>query len=93
MHWNHRVVRVTSQYETILTIAEVYYNDDTGVPFAYNDPFMCSETLDGLTELLNRMHSARLQPVLNYPEDFDLSAVDADDDDDDDEDTVTPYPV
>ena len=80
MHWNHRVVRTVDDetLEIMLQIAEVYYNSDTGKPYTYCEPFLTGETLEELTETLNRMQAARLQPVLAYPGDFDLTARDED---------------
>ena len=74
MHWNHRVIRLVDAetLEITLMIAEVYYNDK-GKPYAYGEPFLTGETLDDLTETLNRLQAARLQPVLAYPGDFDFT--------------------
>jgi len=80
MYWNHRVIRTVDSetLEITLQIAEVYYNSDTGKPYAYGEPFLGGETLEELTETLNRMQAARLQPVLAYPDDFDLTDRDED---------------
>lgn len=73
-HWNHRVICTVDDetLELMLQIAEVYYNDK-GEPYAYSEPFITGETLGELTETLNRMQAARLQPILVYPGDFSLT--------------------
>jgi hypothetical protein len=84
MKWNHRVVFIKAGDETIsedmLTLAEVYYSDE-GKPHSYSEPFVISETLDGIKELVTRFEEATKQPVLAYPEDFDLSEVEVEDED------------
>lgn len=86
MHWNHRVVRTVDDetLEVTLRIAEVYYNSDTDKPFSYSEPFLVGETLEELTETVDRMKAALAQPVLAYPADFDLSDKAPWDEDEDD---------
>lgn len=60
--WNHRVVRVDE--DGTLLIAEVVYDED-GNPLGYHEPFMCSETVEGLQELLTRLSDALEEPVLD----------------------------
>ena len=73
MHWNHRVVRKTEEvgdgYDVIYQFAEVYYNDDTRQPYAYNEPFFHGEGIEELTILANQLLAATMKPVLNH-EDF-----------------------
>lgn len=47
-----------------LLLAEVVYDDD-GNPLGYHEPFMCSETIEGLQELLTRLSDALEEPVLD----------------------------
>lgn len=61
--WNHRVVKMDDEDGTLL-LAEVVYDDD-GNPLAYHEPFMCSETIEGLQELLTRLSDALDEPVLD----------------------------
>ena len=70
MHWNHRVVDLTAENEgdELFAIREVFYNDD-GAPVGYIEPSIVSETMEGLTKVLDRMKEALTQPVLK-PEDF-----------------------
>lgn len=74
MFWNHRVVRYIDNGETMLVIAEVFYNGDTKRPFNYGEAFLISETLDGIKEIVQRFEAATKQPILSYPEDFDVEA-------------------
>ena len=60
--WNHRVVRVDE--DGTLLIAEVVYDED-GNPLGYHEPFMCSETVEGLQELITRLSDALEEPVLD----------------------------
>lgn len=61
--WNHRVVKMDDEDGTLL-LAEVVYDDD-GNPLGYHEPFMCSETIEGLQELLTRLSDALEEPVLD----------------------------
>jgi hypothetical protein len=62
MNWNHRVVEVDIEGEKMFEFAEVFYEDDK--PISYTEPFMYSETIDGLRELLKRLEGALEQKVL-----------------------------
>jgi hypothetical protein len=70
MSWNHRVVDMTAENDSdpLFEVREVFYNDD-GVPIGHVEPSVMSETMEGLTKLLDRMQEALAQPVLK-PEDF-----------------------
>lgn len=61
--WNHRVVKMDDEDGTLL-LAEVVYDED-GNPLGYHEPFMCSETIEGLQELLTRLSDALDEPVLD----------------------------
>lgn len=76
MYWNHRIVKATDEQsgETMLVIAEVFYNSDTKRPFNYGEAFLISETLDGIKEIVTQFEAAAKQPILSYPEDFDVEA-------------------
>lgn len=63
MSWNHRVVRLNDEDGTLI-LAEVFY-DENDKPVGYTDPFMCSETMDGLRLLVARLGDALDEPVLN----------------------------
>lgn len=63
MSWNHRVVKVDDEEGTLI-FAEVVYDED-GKPLGFHEPFMCSETMDGLRELLTRLTGALDEPVLD----------------------------
>ena len=70
MHWNHRVVDLTSENEgePLFAIREVYY-EDNGMPTRHGEPSVMSETKEGLNWVLDQMKAALDQPVLK-PEDF-----------------------
>jgi hypothetical protein len=73
MHWNHRVIDFTADYtanagDPLFGFAEVYYNDD-GTPSSYCSPFMDCDSLEELTQLVDRLAKALTQPVLKV-EDF-----------------------
>lgn len=61
--WNHRVVKMDDEDGTLL-LAEVVYDDD-GNPLGYHEPFMSSDTIEGLQELLTRLSDALEEPVLD----------------------------
>ena len=67
MHWNHRVVEFEDEYgDKWFSIQEVYY-DENDKPTGCCDPFVGSETLEGLKEVVARMQEAVIpfaQPVL-----------------------------
>jgi len=61
--WNHRVVKMDDEEGTLL-LAEVIYDED-GNPLGYHEPFMSSDTIEGLQELLDRLSAALDEPVLD----------------------------
>ena len=61
--WNHRVVKMDDEEGTLL-LAEVIYDED-GKPMAYHEPFMSSETVEGLKELVTRLSAALEEPVID----------------------------
>lgn len=66
--WNHRVVKMDDEDGTLL-FAEVFY-DEEGKPMGYTEPFMGSETMEGLAETLTRLLNAMNEPVLDAKTDF-----------------------
>ena len=66
MYWNIRVVNCPSENgnEDLLCFKEVYY-DDNDQPCSYGDPFICSETKEGLAEIIDRMHKAMSRETLH----------------------------
>jgi len=70
MHWNHRVVDMTSENEgdPLVELREVFYDRD-GIPVGHGELSIMSETMEGLREVVDRMKEALDQPVLT-PEDF-----------------------
>jgi hypothetical protein len=67
--WNHRVVKVSDESDECLMFAEVFY-DEEGKPMGYTEPFMGSETMEGLAETLSRLLNAMNEPVLDAIADF-----------------------
>ena len=67
IHWNHRLVNCPSENggEDYFTFKEVYYDDDSNKPFSYSDPFMGSESIEGMQELVARLSKALEHPVLH----------------------------
>lgn len=63
MSWNHRVVRLNDEDGTLI-LAEVFYNENDK-PVGYTEPFMSSETMDGLRLLVARLGDALDEPVLD----------------------------
>jgi hypothetical protein len=61
--WNHRVVKMDDEEGTLL-LAEVFYDED-GNPLGYHEPFMSSDTIEGLQELITRLSDALEEPVLD----------------------------
>ena len=61
--WNHRIVRTTEDGEVIYQFAEAHYLD--GKLIAYSNPFMMSETLEGLQELHDQLGRALTHPVID----------------------------
>jgi len=69
MHWNHRVIEFVDEYgDKWFSIQEVHY-DDNDKPTGHCDPFVGSETMDGLEEVVFRFGNALTRPVLKA-EDF-----------------------
>lgn len=67
MKWNHRIVRVKDGDKHLLVFAEVYYNAK-GKPTGYTEPFMCSEELGGLRQLVNRLGDAINHDIIDEAE-------------------------
>jgi hypothetical protein len=67
--WNHRVVKVNDEGGEWLMFSEVFY-DEEGKPLGYHEPFMGSETMEGLAETLTRLLNAMNEPVLDAKTDF-----------------------
>jgi hypothetical protein len=67
--WNHRMVRDLDEDPDLIMLQEVCYNSK-GEPYGFSDAFMCSETVEGMQELAQRIAKAAAQPVLVYPTDF-----------------------
>lgn len=61
--WNHRVVKMDDEDGTLL-LAEVVYDED-GNPLGYHEPFMSSDTIEDLQELITRLSDALDEPVLD----------------------------
>jgi len=58
--WNHRLVRID---EDIIALKEVSY-DRFNRPYSHCEPFLCSETLEGIQLTLDRLAQALTQPIL-----------------------------
>lgn len=65
MGWNHRILAHKHNREVYLQIHEVYY-DEKGKPVGYteNPVSIGSETVKGITWILNRMLDCRNKPIL-----------------------------
>lgn len=65
--WNHRVVDLTDDNggEPLLGFREVYY-DNHGEPTAYGEPFMVSEDVSGLRELVAHLQKALTKPIVKF---------------------------
>lgn len=63
--WDHRVFKneTVSADDPLYEFVEAHYDDDDKLT-GWGEPFMVSETLDGLTELLERLQEALSKPVL-----------------------------
>lgn len=64
--WNHRIVKLKHldfNGDPIYQFAEVYYED--GVPVAFGDGYMSSDTVEGLQEVADRLLVACSKPVIN----------------------------
>ena len=66
MNWNHRLIRFKEpgSDDVFYKFAEVFYEDD-GKLRGYHDPFMWSETVEGMQELAERLLKATTQPALD----------------------------
>ena len=70
MTWNHRIVKTLGIYgEEELEIREVYY-DSYGEPYAHGSANIFGNSIHELHEVRERIASAFLKNVLDYPEDF-----------------------
>jgi hypothetical protein len=77
MHWNHRVVKYTTQYtheeeqivEEVYQVCEVFYNSKDE-PTGHCEATLSSETIEGLQTELARFAKALTLPVLNHDTDF-----------------------
>ena len=69
MTWNHRLVRMTKEGETIFAIREVFYNDK-GHPTGHAEPFTYGDTVEEMETLVRRLGVAVSLPVLNDETDF-----------------------
>ena len=72
MNWNHRLIRFKEpgSDDVFYKFAEVSYSED-GKLIGYHDPFMWSETVEGMQGLAERLLKATTQPVLDesdFPE-------------------------
>lgn len=66
MHWNHRVIKaVDVDGIPYFMLREVYYDAD-GTPDVHGEPFMHSETLNGLRSLVSQLTEALDQPLLDH---------------------------
>ena len=67
MTWNHRVIKLTYDEETLYGIYEVFYNKD-GTVMAYTEnPVVAEdESLEDLEQTLKWMRKALRKPVLEY---------------------------
>ena len=65
MNWNHRLIRFKEpgSDDVFYKFAEVFYED--GKLIDYHDPFMWSETVEGMQGLAQRLLKATTQPVLD----------------------------
>ena len=67
MHWNCRVVVVQEPEdvtdEPLMEVCEVFYNEKNE-PYGYSETSVMSETLEGLSQHLERMKDALALPVL-----------------------------
>jgi hypothetical protein len=64
MYWNHRVIEFVDEYgDKWFSIQEVHY-DENDKPTGYCDPFVGSETEEGLKAVYERLGEALAQPIL-----------------------------
>lgn len=71
MYWNYRVMRTIEEEDVVLSIVEVYYEDD-GKLVGYTDPVNVSTTDGDLHSILEKMRDALSKTPLT-PEDFGLT--------------------
>lgn len=69
MHWNIRVVKYSEDEETILEVAEVYYNIE-GKPCGFHLARASSESIDELHDYTDKMKEALAYPILEFNKDF-----------------------
>ncbi len=74
MSWDYRLLSRKYGNSTFLEIHEVYYDED-GKPYSYTakEAGVCSEDLEGVHRVLNRMIEATTKPILsfqNFPEEY-----------------------
>ncbi len=76
MVWNHRVMRFTEPEsgDVFYKFVEVFHEND-GTLIGYHDPFMWSETPEGIQELADRLLMATAKPVLDESEFSDFEEV------------------
>ena len=70
MTWNFRVVRFKDEDQEggyRHEFVEVFYNED-GSLMGYSDPYLYSETLEGMQELAARLSDAAANPVIDEEE-------------------------
>ena len=60
--WNHRVVRLK---DNDLVFAEVYYDDETGKPDGWSDPFFVGADIGEMLTLVERLRKACCLPVID----------------------------
>lgn len=59
--WNHRVVRLK---DNDLVFAEVYYDDKTGKPNGWVDPYFVGENIGEMLTLIESLRKACRLPVV-----------------------------
>lgn len=69
MHWNIRVVKYSEDDETILEVAEVYYNE-IGKPCGFCVARASGESIDELHDYTDKMKEALAYPILEFNKDF-----------------------
>lgn len=77
MKWNHRIIRIKDDDQSggyRYEFKEVFYNDDGGL-MGYADPFMWSEDVAGMQELVDRLTEATTKPAIDESEFGDLEDV------------------
>jgi|APCry1669188910_1035180.scaffolds.fasta_scaffold120116_2 hypothetical protein len=69
MHWNIRVVKYSEDDETILEVAEVFYNQ-IGKPCGFHLARASGESIDELHQYTDWMKEALALPILEFNKDF-----------------------